>query len=183
MHPPQTRMNPHFCEIPFLSLINAVAHHRRRTAKTGCASRPCLCRRMDNWGVGRDMWTSLQNARLDHMSLLPPQLPTRGLAFGLTRFACQTAVFQKFKGKGDFAGNPCLTSVAPNRCAQWGQPGPAVMRSMRAKRNGFVPFAFAQHGCFSLPSREGRGGVRGATRSEAGRSPLGGRVLPPLGGY
>ena len=122
MHPPQTRMNPHFCEIPFLSLINAVAHHRRRTAKTGCASRPCLCRRMDNWEVGRDMWTSLQNARLDHMSLLPPQLPTRGLAFGLTRFACQTAVFQKSKGEGDFAGNPCLTSVAPNRCAQWGQP-------------------------------------------------------------
>lgn len=77
---------------------------------------------MDNWGVGRDMWTSLQNARLDHMSLLPPQLPTRGLAFGLTRFACQTAVFQKSKGEGDFAGNPCLTSVAPNRCAQWGQP-------------------------------------------------------------
>ena len=111
--PRQTRMNPHFCEIPFLSLINAVAHHRRRTAKTGCASRPCLCRRMDNWGVGRDMWTSLQNARLDHMTLLPPQLPTRGLAFGLTRFACQTAVFQKSKGKGDFAGNPCLTSVAP----------------------------------------------------------------------
>lgn len=55
---------------------------------------------MDNWGVGRDMWTSLQNARLDHMSLLPPQLPTRGLAFGLTRFACQTAVFKNPRGRG-----------------------------------------------------------------------------------
>ena len=112
--PRQTRMNPHFCEIPFLSLINAVAHHRRRTAKTGCASRPCLCRRMDNWGVGRDMWTSLQNARLDHMTLLPPQLPTRGLAFGLTRFACQSPFEQNEPG-GRFRRQSLPPSAAHNR--------------------------------------------------------------------
>ena len=31
---------------------------------------------MDKKGVGRDIWTSLQNARLDHMPLLPPSLTT-----------------------------------------------------------------------------------------------------------
>ncbi|MBK9440245.1 MAG: hypothetical protein IPN53_02630 [Comamonadaceae bacterium] len=53
---------------------------------------------MDKQGVGMDMWTSLQNAQLDHI----PTPPTRALthkssAFGLTRFACQTAFKNEFK--------------------------------------------------------------------------------------
>jgi hypothetical protein len=44
---------------------------------------------MDKQGVGKDIWTSSQNAQLDHipkpLTLTYPQ----GFAFGLSRFACQ----------------------------------------------------------------------------------------------
>ena len=36
-----------------------------------------------------DMWTSLQNAQLDHIPIPFTLLTHKGLAYGLTRFACQ----------------------------------------------------------------------------------------------
>jgi hypothetical protein len=44
---------------------------------------------MDKQGVGVDMWTSLQNAQLDHIPTPLTLLTHKGLAYGLTRFACQ----------------------------------------------------------------------------------------------
>jgi hypothetical protein len=44
---------------------------------------------MDKQGVGVDMWTSLQNAQLDHIPTPPTLLTHKGPAYGLTRFACQ----------------------------------------------------------------------------------------------
>jgi hypothetical protein len=44
---------------------------------------------MDKQGVSMDMWTSSQNAQLDHITTLPTHTYPQGLAFGLTRFACQ----------------------------------------------------------------------------------------------
>jgi hypothetical protein len=52
---------------------------------------------MDKWGVEVDMWTSLQNAQLDHIPTSPTPLTHKGYAFGLTRFACQTAILKKSK--------------------------------------------------------------------------------------
>ena len=44
---------------------------------------------MDKQGGGVDMWTSLQNAQLDHIPTPPTLLTHKGPAYGLTRFACQ----------------------------------------------------------------------------------------------
>lgn len=64
-------------------------HPVRTTTARGCL--------MDKWGVEVDMWTSLQNAQLDHIPTSPTPLTHKGYAFGLTRFACQTAIFKKSK--------------------------------------------------------------------------------------
>jgi hypothetical protein len=47
---------------------------------------------MDKQGVGMDMWTSLQNAQLAHIPTPPTRTYPQGFAYGLTRFACQTAI-------------------------------------------------------------------------------------------
>jgi len=47
---------------------------------------------MDKQGVGKDMWTSSQNAQLDHIPKPPTLLTHKGLTYGLTRFACQIAI-------------------------------------------------------------------------------------------
>ena len=60
---------------------------------------PCLFCPMDKLALRGHMWTSSQNAQLDHMHPLRRHLDHRGSAYGLTRFACQTAVFQKSKGE------------------------------------------------------------------------------------
>jgi len=45
-----------------------------------------------------DMWTSLQNAQLAHIPTAPTRAYPQGFAFGLTRFACRTAVLNLKKG-------------------------------------------------------------------------------------
>jgi hypothetical protein len=46
-----------------------------------------------------EMWTSLQNAQLAHIPTPPTRTYPQGYASGLTRFACQTAVFKTSKAK------------------------------------------------------------------------------------
>jgi len=64
---------------------------------------------MDKQGVGVDMWTSLQNAQLDHMPTPPTHAYPQGLAFGLTRFACRHP-FEKMRPKTPTAGEGNLYS-------------------------------------------------------------------------
>jgi len=44
---------------------------------------------MDKQGVGKDMWTSSQNAQLAHIPKPLTHAYPQGFTFGLTRFACQ----------------------------------------------------------------------------------------------
>jgi hypothetical protein len=44
---------------------------------------------MDKQGIGKDMWTSSQNAQLAHIPKPLTHAYPQGFAFGLTRFACQ----------------------------------------------------------------------------------------------
>ncbi len=59
---------------------------------------------MDKQGVGMDMWTSPQNARLDHMPTPPTHAYPQEFAFGLTRFACQQPFVIKDR-KTEYRGN------------------------------------------------------------------------------
>ena len=67
---------------------------------------------LDKWGVEVDMWTSLQNAQLDHMPTSPTPLTHQGYAFGLTRNACQTAFLKAVKNTQYQARKP--GTDAPN---------------------------------------------------------------------
>ena len=82
-------------------------------------------------------------------------------------------------GSGDFAGNPCLTSVAPNRCAQWGQPTALQARPIGRQAAG----ARAPKGAQGALAPGGRGAARPTRRSAlgAGRRPWG-TCSPPFGG-
>jgi hypothetical protein len=60
---------------------------------------------MDKWAFRVDIWTSPQNARLDHMPTLQRPLDHRSPAYGLTRFACQNHFFFS-AWKTDSRGEP-----------------------------------------------------------------------------
>jgi hypothetical protein len=123
-----------------------------------------------------------QRCALTHMHPLRRHLDHRGSAFGLTRFACQTAVFQKCMGRRGFRRQ----SLPDEHC-------PQSLRSVwTARMSGFYakheseaktaarPFAFAQTAAGS--ALVARAKPWGATRSEAGRSPPWGTCHPPSGG-
>jgi len=67
---------------------------------------------MDKQGVGMDMWTSPQNARLDHMPTPPTRAYPQGSAYGLTRFACQQP-FEIEDRKTEYRGNAVQLHVKP----------------------------------------------------------------------
>ena len=63
-----------------------------------------------------DMWTSLQNARLDHIPTPPTPFAHARPRLRPVALCLPNSRFSKIQGgRGDFAGNPCLTSTAHNR--------------------------------------------------------------------
>lgn len=91
-------------------------------------------------------------------------------------------------GSGDFAGNPCLTSVAPNRCAQWGQPTALQARPIGRQAAG----ARAPKGAQGALAPGGRGAARPTSwsrprrraerRGEVSRVAATPFIRPPPGG-
>jgi len=67
---------------------------------------------LEKWGVEVDMWTSLQNAQLDHMPTSPTPLTHKGYAFGLTRFALPNSLLKAVKNPQCQARKP--GTDAPN---------------------------------------------------------------------
>jgi len=64
---------------------------------------------MDKQGVSMDIWTTLQNAQVAHIPTPPTHTYPQGFAFGLTHFACQTAILKiksmRSKSKTENRGN------------------------------------------------------------------------------
>lgn len=116
---------------PFFSIDLLQASERLRRAGNRVALLPCLCCLMDKQALRGHMWTSSQNAQLDHMHPLRRLLAHRGLAFGLTRFACQ---------KPDLSlptGQPIAGARPPNggQGAQpWGSGGGTPHAGERLRR-------------------------------------------------
>jgi hypothetical protein len=95
------------------------------------------------------------------------------------------------QGEGDFAGNPYLTSVAPNRFAQWGQPtAPSPfpfglpMAGARAPKGAQGAQPWGAGGAQRPPSRSalGAGCKPQAQRAAHRRMGVGGHGSPPSGG-
>lgn len=87
---------------------------------------------MDKQGVGMEMWTSLQNAQLDHIPTPPTHTYPQGYASGLTRFACQTAVLKIQKAK---LGIPISASAWTfEKCGSAKKTASLIMSSQRGEQ-------------------------------------------------